>query len=247
MARFKKSTDVRSVLFDKSKWTVTEAKKWLKDHGYKVPKVDTTDQYHRFRQRPPFQFKAGTTRTITFGAKSLGIKALIAVPIRDNPSKVSTKKSKSAKRPRLPALLVDLATPVSIDLEDGEQLKFPRSGNYALGSNRKGTELWIVSRKGGKNVRAIDDAGEKLYETFTGFEHDDIAKMVQVKPRSMIRFGRATNIVYRSDKFSKPGNTSDYIHPFKHYPTVSVDDMSNPSIVALRGGRIKVRKEGITG
>lgn len=247
MARFKKSTDVQTVLFDKSKWTVTRAKKWLKDNGYKVPKVDTTDQYHRFRQRPPFQFKAGTMRIINFGAKSIGIKAIIAVPRKNNPSKVSMKKSKSTKRPWLPTLLVDLATPVSIDLESGEQLRFPRSGNFALGSNRKGTELWIVSRKGGKNVRAIDDTGEKLYETFTGFEHDDIAKMVQIKPNSMIRLGRAMNIIYRSDKFSKPGNTSDYIHPFKHYPTVSVDNMKRPSIVALRGGRIKVRKEGITG
>ena len=250
MARFSKSTEIQSVMFDRSKWTITKARKWLADHKYMIPKVDTTKEYHRFRQRPPFQFQKGTFRTIDLGAKNKGIKAVIAVPkfpAKDNPTKRSTERRKSAKRPWLPTLLVDLATPVSIDLEGGEQLRFPRSGNFALGSNRSGTELWIVSRKGGKNVKAIDDAGEKLYESFTGFEHDDIAKMVQVRPSSMVRIGRAMNIVYRSDKFSKPGDLSDYIHPFKAYPTVSVDNVNNPSIVALRGGRIKVRKEGITG
>lgn len=247
MARFSKSTEVQTVLFDKTKWTVAKAKSWLTRKKYRVPEADTTKEYHRFRQRPPFQFKKGTFRTIEFGR---GIKAVIAVPKapkKANPSKSSTKKPKNAKKPWLPTLLVDLATPVSIDLEGGEQLKFPRGGNFALASNRSGTELWIMSRKGGKNVRAIDDAGEKLYETFTGFEHDDIAKMVQISPKAMVRLGRAMNIVYRSDKFSKPGDTSDYIHPFQHYPTVSVDSASRPSIVALRGGRIKVRKEGITG
>jgi len=287
MARITKSTTVQTVLFDKAKWTVSSAKRWLKRHKYKVPEVDTTKEYHRFRQYPPFQFQKGTFRTIVFGAKNKGIKAVIAVPRTvKNPKTISPKKKKeipssthpdirklkpprevppkrkpgpwpprklkrnpksSAKKPWLPTVLVDLATPISIDLEGGEELRFPRSGNYALGSNRSGTELWIVSRRGGKKIRATDEKGEKLYETFTGFEHDDIAKMVQIRPRSMMRLGRAMNIVYRSDKFSKPGDTSDYVHPFQHYPTVSVDNLSQPTIVALRGGRIKVRKEGITG
>jgi len=38
-----------------------------------------------------------------------------------------------------------------------------------------------------------------------------------------------------------------YVHAFRNYPTVSVDNIRNPSIVALRGGRIKIKKEGITG
>lgn len=241
MDRFKKSTEVQTVLFDRAVWTVTEAKKWLKDHGYKVPAVDTTKDYHRFQQRPSFQFQKGTFRTKKFG-KNTGIKSVIAVPkSKSNPSK-----SKS-KRPWFPSLLIDLAVPKSIDLEDGQQLKFPLSGNFSMAANKSGTEIWILSRSGSKNVRATDEKGEKLYESFTGFEHDDVAKLVQIKPRSMSRLGRAVNIVYRSDKFSKPGDTSNYVHSFTHYPTVSVDNVKRPSIVALRGGRIKIKKEGITG
>lgn len=253
MARFKKSTEVQSVLFDKAKWTPTAARKWLTSHGYKSPAVDTTAEYHRYRQSPPFNFEKGTFRTITLGAASKGIKAVIAVPKapkkanKANPSKKPAQKAKNGKKPWVPTLLVDIADPKSVDLEGGEQLKFPFSGNFALCSNRAGTELWIVSRKGGKNVRTADEKGEKLYEMFTGFEHDEVGTMIHVNPKNMVKIGRAMNIVYRSDKFSKPGDTSDYIHPFTHYPIVSVDNKSRPTIVALRGGRIKVRKEGITG
>jgi hypothetical protein len=241
MTRYRKSTEVQTVLFDKERWTVSAAKKWLKDHGYKTPSVDTTSEYHRFRQRAPFQFQKGTFRTINFG-KNTGIKSVIAVPkpkTLPNPNK--------KKKPWLPSLLIDLAIPISIDLESGEQLKFPLSGKYSMAANRSGTEIWIISKATAKNVRATDDRGENLYEQFTGFEHDEVAKLVQVSPKSMVRLGRAMNIVYRSDKFARPGNQSDYVHPFDHYPTVSVDNGMRPSIVALRGGRIKIKKEGITG
>jgi hypothetical protein len=275
MKRNRKSTEVQTILFDKSKWTISAAKKWLKDHGYKVPSVDTTKEYHRFRQRPPFQFQGGTFRTINFG-KNTGIKSVIAVPkipTDKRPKKLKKKKfpperqllhpklppclpgdgcrknpQNKKKKPWLPSLLIDLAIPISIDLESGEQLKFPLSGKYSMAANRSGTEIWIMSKATAKNVRATDERGEKLYEQFTGFEHDDLAKLVKVSsPKSMVRIGRAMNIVYRSDKFARPGNKSSYVHPFEHYPTVSVDNAKRPSIVALRGGRIKIKKEGITG
>lgn len=163
-----------------------------------------------------------------------------------NPKKKTISKKKS-KKPWVPTFLVDLATPISIDIENGQQLEFPASGDFALGSNRAGTELWIVSRKYGKDVKTTDDKGESLYESFTGFEHDEVGTMVNINPKNMTKIGRAMDIVYRSDKFSKPGDDSDYIHSFQHYPIVSVDNVKRPSIVALRGGRIKIKKEGITG
>lgn len=239
MARFKKSTEVQSVLFNKAEWTPSEARKWLASHGYKTPAVDTTADYHRYRQSPPFDFEQGTFRTITLGAAARGIRAVIAVP--------RTKTNPARKSPWVPTLLVDLADAKSVDLEGGEQLKFPFSGNFAMCATRSGRELWIVSRKGGKNVRTTDEKGEALYESFTGFEHDDVGRMIQITPKNMIRIGRAMNIVYRSDKFSRSGDTSDYIHAFNAYPTVSVDNVKRPKIVALRGGRIRVTKEGIKG
>jgi hypothetical protein len=149
----------------------------------------------------------------------------------------------------MPTMLVDIATALSIDLEGGEELKFPIRGDFALCSNGSGSELWIVSRKGSKKIDTsdVDSHAEKLYETFTGFEHDSIGNLVHVRPREFTKIGRAMSIVYRSDKFSKPGKTSDYIHSFRKYPSVSVDDPKRPKIVALRGGQIKIKKEGITG
>jgi hypothetical protein len=244
---FKRSTEVQSVLFDRKKWTVSDAKKWLIDHGKEAPSADSTAQYHRFRQSPTFNFEAGTFRTINLGAASRGIKAIVAVPKHPKKPNPTKKKANGSKKPWVPAFLVDLATPISIDLEGGDVLKFPASGNFSLGATRSGNELWIISKKGAKNVRATDDKGEKLYEDFTGFEHDEVGKLVRISPKEMKKIGRAMSIVYRSDKFSKAGDYSDYVHPFSHYPTVSVDNVKRPSIVVLRGGRIKVRKEGITG
>lgn len=149
--------------------------------------------------------------------------------------------------PRIPSRLVDIADALSVELEDGQKLKFPRRGKFALCSTKSGTQLWILSRKGGKTVRTNDEEGNEIFEKFTGFIPDDTGQMVQIRPKKMHRIGRAINVVYRSDKFSKPGNTSDYIHAFKSYPTVSVDDVKQPSIVAIRGGKIKVKQEGITG
>lgn len=154
---------------------------------------------------------------------------------------------KNPKKSWLPSLLVDIADALSVDLEDGRVIRFKRSENFALCSNRKGNELWIVSRQGGKTVHGADEPAEKLYEDFTGFEHDNKAKLIDVRPKPITRIGRAMSIQYRSDKFARPGNSSDYIHTFSVYPVVSVDDDKHPSIVVLRGGRIKVKKEGITG
>lgn len=44
---------VQSVLFKKSKYSLPEAKKWLKDNKYKSPKVDETENMLRFRQLSP--------------------------------------------------------------------------------------------------------------------------------------------------------------------------------------------------
>lgn len=241
MPRFKKATKVQSIMFDRLKWTVSESKKWLKDHGYKVPAVDTTSDYHRFRQAPPFQFQKGTFRTISFGASSLGIKTVIAVPkIKKNPSK----KTKTAW---LPTFLVDIAIPISIDIEGNGKLKFAAKDNWSLAANRAGNELWIVSKRGGKKVKASDERGEKLYELFTGFEHDEKGTMINLSVKQMQKIGRAMDIVYRSDKFSRSGKMSDYIHSFDIYPTVSVDNKKKPTIIAIRGGKIKIKQEGITG
>lgn len=44
---------VQSVIFDKDFWTIKKSKDWLKKNKYKIKKIHTTDEYHRFRQLPP--------------------------------------------------------------------------------------------------------------------------------------------------------------------------------------------------
>jgi hypothetical protein len=262
----RKRSKIQSILFDKEKWSVTAARHWLQTHSKAAPKADTTENYHRFRQSPPFNFTKGSLRTITLSAPQ-GIKAIIGVertrtttkkaaartrvkrPAIRSKIKVNPRPKVKAKRPWLPTMLVDIATALSIDLESGDELKFPIRGDFALCSNKSGSELWIVSRKGSKKIDTtnVDSRAEKLYETFTGFEHDSVGNLVHVRPREFTKIGRAMAIVYRSDKFAKPGKTSDYIHSFRSYPSVSVDDPKRPKIVALRGGQIKIKKEGITG
>jgi hypothetical protein len=59
-------SEVQSVLFDKDKWTVEDAKQWLKDHDFKGLEVDQTENTLRFRQHDPGQYER--MRTITPGA-----------------------------------------------------------------------------------------------------------------------------------------------------------------------------------
>lgn len=252
--RFKKGTAVQSFLFDQGKWTVAAAKKWLSSYGDKVPTVESSGDYHRFRQRPPFQFMKGTFRTIPIGKVGEGIKAVIAVPRtreKQNPKPSSSRTEKknpaksSARKSRIPALMVDLADALAIELEDGRELKFPIRGGFALCTTKTGDELWILSRKKGKRVEADDEKAEQLFEKFTGFEADYSGALVQLPALMLERIGRAMSIIYRSDKFAK--KPSDYIHAFASYPTVSADNATRPKIIALRGGKLRVTAEGITG
>jgi hypothetical protein len=72
--------ETQGIIFDNAKWTVPQAKKWLKEHGYKSPKVDRAANRHRFRQVDPSRCKRGTFRTIRFGPPKLGIQAIICCP-----------------------------------------------------------------------------------------------------------------------------------------------------------------------
>lgn len=245
--KFTRSTEIQSLLFDKSKWTVRSAQKWLRSHNHSTKKMSTSDRYHRFNQSPPFRFQKGTFRTINIGSEKKGIKAIVASPrdgaVKQNPIKpiVKTKPKKS----RIPSTMVDLANARQVELVNGEKLKFNLADNFAMCSNVKGDEIWIVSRKGSKRVSAQNGGWESLFEGFTGFEADDIGDLIRKPSLQLKRVGRAVSIIYRSDKFDN--KSSDYIHGFTDYPTVSVDTEKNPKIVALRGGKIRITPEGIKG
>lgn len=46
-------SNIQSILFPVAIWSIPHAKKWLKTHRYKYGKVETTNRFHRFRQRNP--------------------------------------------------------------------------------------------------------------------------------------------------------------------------------------------------
>lgn len=69
-----KSTIIQTYIFDKKKFTETEAKKWLQDHDKHSGKVDENESSYRFRQIEPEKFDPNSFRTIEIED---GIKAVI--------------------------------------------------------------------------------------------------------------------------------------------------------------------------
>jgi hypothetical protein len=63
----KQSSQVQSIVFDKSEFTIKEAKKWLKQHNYKVSKVDKTETTLRFRQEDPNNYTEFRVKTLPGG------------------------------------------------------------------------------------------------------------------------------------------------------------------------------------
>lgn len=60
-------SQVQSVVFDRLKWNIPKAVKWLKDHGFRAYKVDIKPSTLRFRQMDPSQFKKYRTKTTSDG------------------------------------------------------------------------------------------------------------------------------------------------------------------------------------
>ncbi len=56
---YTETTEVQSILFDKSKWNKAQAKQWTKEHGFKVSDMDIpeTGDYIHFRQEDPDDYK----------------------------------------------------------------------------------------------------------------------------------------------------------------------------------------------
>ena len=72
-------SEVQTLLFDRDKWKLGEARDWLKSHGFNGLGVDAKPNNLRFRQREPSEFHPNTFRTIPFGTDS-GIQAVVGIP-----------------------------------------------------------------------------------------------------------------------------------------------------------------------
>lgn len=70
--------EIQSLLFDKEKFTESEAKTWCKKHGFKT-EVDITENNYRFRQQEPELFVSFKTTDLK-GKLPAGVKAIVACP-----------------------------------------------------------------------------------------------------------------------------------------------------------------------
>jgi hypothetical protein len=240
----KTGTEAQTVLFDAKKWTVSKARKWLKEHKMKSPKAAKEGNYLRFRQADPARFAEGSFKTKTIDRK-MGVKLVIGCPKKEKKSLPKTRKINPPVS--IPSTLVYLGRAVELSFEEGETLKW-RGNTHCVLSNVEGTKLFILptSKKkaaiAGQTARI--DKARALYSKFTDFESEE-ANVVRLsaEPRKLI--GLADHIVYESDKWS--GKKVEYIHEFDHRPKVFVDHEDKPQVIALIGKGIKVKREGITG
>jgi len=73
---------VQSVIFNKKKYSPSEAMSWLMEHGFSFEKLHTTERYHRFRQFEPM-YDDPTKMYITLRSKYPGIKFIGYINNRD--------------------------------------------------------------------------------------------------------------------------------------------------------------------
>jgi hypothetical protein len=74
----KPNYDIQSVIFEKDKWDIKSAKKWLRENNYDAPKVDEKENYIRFRQVSPDTLeKQGLDNYKTKSLGNSGIKLII--------------------------------------------------------------------------------------------------------------------------------------------------------------------------
>lgn len=227
---FPRSTTIQTIIFDRKKWSVSKAKKWLVDHGKKNGSPDSTTKYHRFRQSDPSNFVKSSFRTINFGKSSLGIMAVIGM---------RKKKENLKKKVRLPRRIVMLGRCVEIQFVNGDIWK-PRKKRTDLCASESGKTLWIVevSRENKSQTPKSD-----LYEAFHGYYVGGVKTAYVGEPSKLKRSQKVDAIVYESDKWD--GRKREYIHKFKKKPYAYTDNLKKPSFVKISG--VKIKSEGITG
>ena len=227
-----RTTTIQSIIFDRKKWTVPKARAWLKKYGKKIPAVDSTARYHRFRQADPNQFVKSSFRIVPLGKVVKGIKAIIGKRKVANPKKII----------RLPRRVVNLGRCVEIHFDDGTIWK-PKSRKVDLCCSESGKTLWVLPVSTEKKVRYPRPC--KLYERFHGYLVSGV-KTANVEDEGRLsRSGQVEAVVYESDKWDN--KKREYIHTFRHKPRAYADNIDNPSFVKISGGKFRVKPEGIVG
>jgi hypothetical protein len=159
------------------------------------------------------------------------------------------------KRPiKLPDVLICLGRAVSVTGAELE-FKWPIKAKCQLFCSTTGASLYCLvatARPSSKShlEKALKkqhdqvSAGMQLYERWHEFDAAS-GSLVHAPRGFLFNVDRAVSIVYASDKWV--GRARSYIHTFKTPPKVWVNRKTDPTLLVMTGGRIKVSKEGITG
>lgn len=154
----------------------------------------------------------------------------------------------------MPDVLICLGQ--ALELHCGEFVyKWSIRDNMRLYSTPTGQKLYLLKAKPKKsseeqirsaaqrNLRHVEQ-GLKLYEDW----HDAEAaggSLLDIPKSNVIQLGRCSMILYRSDKWT--GKQTRYYHEFKTPPLLWATSKSAPIALILSGGKIRIKKEGITG
>lgn len=132
-----------------------------------------------------------------------------------------------------------------------------RSGALLI-TNAAGDRLWIIiGTKLKRSTKAINDyakrysitesevkkAGQR-YTKWSEFEPEQLS-VARVSGRKLKIIGKAQYIVYESDKWEDKKHK--YCHTFKVPPMVRADNKTNPGLIAISGGKLRVQPRGIIG
>lgn len=155
---------------------------------------------------------------------------------------------------KLPPVLSALGRAVEICCGD-VVYRWTVKDNVLLYASKSGRRLYCIKTKkkmtsGAQWAQAITkrrkqvDKAVALYEKW--HEFDAITGSIMTAPRGfMFKVGRASHIIYASDKWT--GRMTKYIHEFRSPPVCWVNRKTAPTVVELTGGKIHIRKAGITG
>lgn len=168
---------------------------------------------------------------------------------------MAKKRTKLTKKSlRLPTVLCGLGRTLEVICDD-ITYRWPAKDKCKLYSSITGKELYSLclsdssitesdfADRVSKN-KADVHKGLNLYKKWHDFESANGS--VTKPPRGFLFFvGRATAIKYASDKWT--GRTKHFIHDFTKCPKVWVNNKTAPTVLVLSGGKIAVKKEGITG
>jgi hypothetical protein len=163
---------------------------------------------------------------------------------------------KIEKKPiKIPDVLIQLGRAVSVMCVNGAEIKWPARSKCLLYSAVSGRALYcLVSKPKPSSREDFEKAvyvkmdkvqrGMQLYSKWSEFEPS--SGELTTSPKGFLTcLGRAKSIVYNSDKWV--ARARSYIHTFKNMPKCWVNKKTNPTLLVLTGGAIRVEKEGITG